>query len=237
MPRIRTIKPEFWDSEKLARIPHGARLLFIGLWNFADDSGRLRGSLSWVLGRVFPYEPDLPIKAWVEALEDLGAIRRYMAKGEAFIEIPNFLKHQRIEKPSESRLPSFTEASPKPPGEVTPGTGKGKEQGTGKGKESSCPEPGKPASVPEVPLIDGTPYAVPVETFLAWKDAYPGVDVMAECRKAAAWEASNPKNRKVNKVRFLNGWLARAQDKGGHGVGTRKDPLAGVDWSKIGAQK
>ena len=45
-----------------------------------------------------------------------------------------------------------------------------------------------------------------------WTDAFPGVDVTAEIRKAHAWEISNPKRRKKDKVRFLNNWLARQQD-------------------------
>ena len=43
--RIRTIKPEFWPSEKLAKASREARLLFVGLWSMADDSGRI--NLSW----------------------------------------------------------------------------------------------------------------------------------------------------------------------------------------------
>lgn len=47
----------------------------------------------------------------------------------------------------------------------------------------------------------------------AWSAAYPGVDVMAEVRKAHAWEVANPKKRKVDKARFLGNWLARSQDR------------------------
>ena len=32
MPRIRTIKPEFWTDEKIIELSLPARLLFIGLW-------------------------------------------------------------------------------------------------------------------------------------------------------------------------------------------------------------
>ena len=47
----------------------------------------------------------------------------------------------------------------------------------------------------------------------AWEKAYPGVDVRGEVRKAHAWEVANPKRRKRNKTRFLNNWLAEAQDR------------------------
>lgn len=37
MPRIRTIKPEYWTSEQVLDLSIPARLAFIGLWNFCDD--------------------------------------------------------------------------------------------------------------------------------------------------------------------------------------------------------
>ena len=37
--RIRTIKPEFWDSGDTARATLRARLLYIAMWNYADDYG------------------------------------------------------------------------------------------------------------------------------------------------------------------------------------------------------
>ena len=44
MARIRTIKPEFWSDEKVGGLPLACRLLFIGLWNFADDYGVIASS-------------------------------------------------------------------------------------------------------------------------------------------------------------------------------------------------
>ena len=34
------MKPEFWDSPDTAKAGPWARLLFIALWNWADDYGR-----------------------------------------------------------------------------------------------------------------------------------------------------------------------------------------------------
>ncbi|EUA31270.1 bacteriophage gp78 domain protein [Mycobacterium xenopi 3993] len=39
MPRIRTIKPEFWDSPDTAAADLRTRLLYIAMWNWADDYG------------------------------------------------------------------------------------------------------------------------------------------------------------------------------------------------------
>lgn len=46
-----------------------------------------------------------------------------------------------------------------------------------------------------------------------WQEAYPAIDVRAEITKAEAWQLANPKNRKSDYTRFLNGWLSRAQDR------------------------
>ena len=50
-----------------------------------------------------------------------------------------------------------------------------------------------------------------------WQEAYPGLDVLPECRQALAWLEANPTRRKTAKgmARFLVGWLNRAQDRGG----------------------
>jgi hypothetical protein len=41
VPRIRSIKPEFWDSPSTASASVRVRLLFIAMWNWADDHGVL----------------------------------------------------------------------------------------------------------------------------------------------------------------------------------------------------
>lgn len=45
----------------------------------------------------------------------------------------------------------------------------------------------------------------------AWERAYPGVDIVAEVRKAHAWEVANPGKRKKHRARFLGSWLSRAK--------------------------
>ena len=47
------------------------------------------------------------------------------------------------------------------------------------------------------------------------RSAYPGVDLLAEARRAAAWEQSNPANKKRQVRAFLSRWWGRTQDRGG----------------------
>lgn len=56
MPRIRTIKPEFWEDAKVGRWSESARLLFLGGLNFADDYGVLRSDPAFLRSRIFPYD-------------------------------------------------------------------------------------------------------------------------------------------------------------------------------------
>ena len=66
-------------------------------------------------------------------------------------------------------------------------------------------------------LNDGTVYKPIPQDVSKWNLLYPAVDVEQELRAMAGWLDANPKKRKTAKgiKRFINAWLARAQDKGG----------------------
>jgi hypothetical protein len=113
MARIRTIKPEFPQSESMGRISRDARLLFIQLWTIVDDDGRTRAASRMLASLLYPYDDDAPklIDAWIGELEGEGCIVRYQVDGATYLEIRNWLNHQRIDKPSVSKLPPFDESS------------------------------------------------------------------------------------------------------------------------------
>jgi hypothetical protein len=113
MGRIRTIKPEFPQSESIGRLSRDARLLFIQLWTIVDDSGVSRGASRILASLLYPFDDDAVsgIEAWIEELEREGMVVRYQSEGTTYIQIMNWLKHQKIDKPSPSRLPQF--ASPR----------------------------------------------------------------------------------------------------------------------------
>jgi hypothetical protein len=111
--RIRTIKPEFPQSESMGRVSRDARLLFIQLWTLADDSGRLRGSSRMLASLLFPYDDDAKdlMEGWLSELSSEGCICRYLIGSDHYIELCNWLKHQKIDKPSPSKIPASSEAS------------------------------------------------------------------------------------------------------------------------------
>lgn len=118
MPRIRSIKPDYWKSEKLAsRLPgpdgREARRLFIGLWNFAEDHGVVRASAVYIRAELYPYDDDVTaadVERWLCLLEAGGFIVRYQRDGSTYAWIRGFLTHQRIKNPSNPSLPEPSEA-------------------------------------------------------------------------------------------------------------------------------
>lgn len=106
--RIRTVKPELWESQKLGGCSALARLSFIGLISLADDEGRGRGSARWLFGHLHAYASDFEEKAFRDALsqlQDAGLVAFYQQDGADYYALPGWDKHQYIEKAKPSELP------------------------------------------------------------------------------------------------------------------------------------
>ena len=119
--RIRTIKPEFWKHFGMSQRPAETRLLAIGLLNFADDEGYFNAHPALIRGELMPFdEKTKHIPPMLEALERIGYIElTKAADGMPLGKITNFVKHQRINRPTaskHSRKPhaSLTESSVSP---------------------------------------------------------------------------------------------------------------------------
>jgi hypothetical protein len=105
MPRNRQIKADFWSDEKIGRLSIPARLMFIGLWNFADDSGVCRGNPMYIKNQIFPYD-NMTVKTAQGLLNECslhGLIKLMECSNEQYLEILNFTKHQLINRPSKFR--------------------------------------------------------------------------------------------------------------------------------------
>ena len=68
----------------------------------------------------------------------------------------------------------------------------------------------------ELILNDKTMFPISEEKVQEWHNLYPAVDIMQELRKMKGWLDANHAKRKTSRgiTRFVNGWLAREQDKG-----------------------
>lgn len=104
MARIRSIKPKYWDDSKLKNISRDARLLFIGMWTFADDLGVLLADPVWIKSKVFPFDDLRPneLEKWIKEIENQSLIVSGSWHNEKFYHIKNFTKHQVVNKPNNS---------------------------------------------------------------------------------------------------------------------------------------
>lgn len=102
MARIRTIKPEFWTSDQVMSVSRDARLLFIGMWNFADDGGNQPANTKTIKALVFPGDEltEGQIYDLVDELLGVGLLETYEADCRWYWNIPTWKKHQRIDQPT-----------------------------------------------------------------------------------------------------------------------------------------
>lgn len=107
MPRIRSIKPDFFKSEDVSSLPLRARLTWIGLWTHCDDHGRYKDSARLIKGDIWSLD-DVSLRDIDEDLACLEAARRivrYEVDGKTYLAIVNWHAHQAINRPSKSRYP------------------------------------------------------------------------------------------------------------------------------------
>lgn len=221
MARIRSIKPEFFTSADIVSLTPLARLFYVSLWCEADREGRLSWNLRTFKLRYFPGD-DCSISDLADELIDAGLVIPYEVDGKSYAEIPTFSEHQVINnREAQSVIPprAFDASGTRESGV----SGEGKEGREGKGKER---KEGNGASGDAtdgeilIPLNDGSEHRVTLADIAEYEMAYPRIDVTAELRKARAWSIANPAQRKTPRgaSKFVNGWLSRANEKGGGSV-------------------
>lgn len=114
MARIRTVKPEFWSTPGIETLDPMWRLLYIGMWNWADDYGRGSAEARALMGFVFPRDEEMTLG---EFRRGLGEVRRvfgvkfYKVEGRSYYFIPSWEKHQKIDKRSKSRYPAVEQGT------------------------------------------------------------------------------------------------------------------------------
>ncbi|MGV9427972.1 hypothetical protein ACWDO7_27240 [Streptomyces sp. NPDC003656] len=110
MARIRTIKPEAFTSESLAEVTVEAERTFFGLLTQADDHGRHRDNAAIIAGLLWPLRAEhtsVHVEDDLHQLANAGLICRYTGcDGRRYLHIVTWSAHQKIDKPSQSRLPS-----------------------------------------------------------------------------------------------------------------------------------
>ena len=106
MARIRTVKPEFWDSPSTAAASPWARLLFIAMWNWADDYGRGTANLKELEGFAFPNDDrftdssgnTVHFRELVAEVSECFGVVFYTVDNRPYFAIPSWEEHQRNER-------------------------------------------------------------------------------------------------------------------------------------------
>lgn len=170
MARIRTIKPEFFTSLTIADLTPEQRLTFVGLWTHCDDEGRCVDDARLIKAAVWPLDDRTAadVEADLAALTESSLITRYTLNRKPYMAVSGWREHQRINRPTPSRLPAPEEGTERPEPPLTskddPSESahaqlsedslpeRNREQGTGKGtgnrEASSAPAPRTPDPAP-----------------------------------------------------------------------------------------
>jgi len=229
MPRIRTIKPEFFLHEGLAELSFEARLAFIALWTLADCAGRFEYRPKRLKLQTLPYD-DVDIEDIIASLERGGWLRRYESNGTQFFVITGFMKHQQIGGKEMAGGPRTPEPDWNMPGTCPerdknmPGMGtelqeqgtRNKEQGT-RAEQSGDPLPPDrvvmsfPTKKNDWPLTE--------HKLKEYEDTFSTINVMDHLKRARQWLIDNPDRRKTERgmPKFLSGWLGRQKPEAGDG--------------------
>ena len=116
MPKIRTVKPDFFKDEDLAELPFWVRILYEGLWVLADREGRLEERPKKIKAELFPYDK-VDIVKGLELLAQTKPfsptktpfIKRYQVENDQYIQILAWHRHQRPHHTeAESKIPTMS---------------------------------------------------------------------------------------------------------------------------------
>ena len=113
MARIRTVKPQLRTSEIVASWPREVRYFFVLLWGYLDDEGRGLDVPKGIAGDCFPRDEDVTtakVDRWLTLMTkpldgDDAPLCRYQVTGRRYLHCPNWSRHQKVNRPTPSRIP------------------------------------------------------------------------------------------------------------------------------------
>jgi hypothetical protein len=218
MARYRTIKPEFWSSEQVMECSPIARLMFIGMWNFADDAGRLSFSVKTIKAQIFPGDDvsTEAIRGMVDELSANGLVHLYTVEGKDYLTITGW-HHQKIDKPQKPR-------HPEPPQNDFPNVRR--MVATEREKEREREETANAVSSTKVYAFENGIIRLNQRDFDKWAKSFSHLELAAELLSLSKWAESEGKNW----FHAVQGALAKRNRE----VKAKKDQLAqdgGFKWN------
>ena len=235
----RILKESICLNRKIDRLTDFQENLFYRLIVKVDDYGIYLADPAILASTLYPRKRGLSLKVVTEALQlmaETGLIRLYESGGEAYLKIVSWERHQRM-RSSVHRFPmpeedtaaegeeTAEEAGSAGPGEA-PETEPAELPSAGEAAEAAQEAEVRELPVIELPLNDGSAFGVTREEIGGYAKLYPAVDVEQELRNMLGWCMANPAKRKTRSGirRFIAGWLAREQNRGGTAASVRLPP-------------
>lgn len=134
MARIRSLKPEAFESETLAKVSVDAERTLFGLTTIVDDRGRLADKPAQINGNLWSMRGGHTAADLDGELEQLvkadGLLCRYTGcDGKRYMHLVTWDRHQKIDHPSKTRIPRC-------PHHLVSETGRAEECGL---HEANCP--------------------------------------------------------------------------------------------------
>lgn len=150
MARMRTIKPEFWTDDEIVDLDLLPKLLYIGLWNFADDDGYIEASARRIKRLVFP-DNDYDVAGALEALLSSGRIGEFDSDQGRLFMILRFKEHQRPQHPTKTKFTGIRAASgtPHEDSRNAPESSSGRGEESSGGESSEVSTAGRGARIPK----------------------------------------------------------------------------------------
>ncbi len=121
MARIRSDKPESYQSETLAEISLAAERTFRGMATIADDRGRLPDKPAQINGELWAMRSERQphsredLEAELAEMIRVNLVCRYTGcDGKSYLHMVSWDRHQKIDHASKSRLPRCPAHQPEP---------------------------------------------------------------------------------------------------------------------------
>lgn len=113
MARIRSVKPDLRISRVVASWPIPARYAWVLLWGYLDDFGRGIDDVRLIVADCFPLDRDVTerkMAGWLQLYatgqaEKPAPLCRYTVAGQGYLHAVNWREHQRVNRPSPSKIP------------------------------------------------------------------------------------------------------------------------------------
>lgn len=108
MARIRTIKPSMFSSLTVSAWPIPLRWTFAGLFTYLDDKGRGLDEPRLIKAELYPLDDAMTatkVAKHLDVLTATGPLCRYVVAGQGYIHVTSWTEHQRINRPTPSRIP------------------------------------------------------------------------------------------------------------------------------------